>query len=845
MSGPGDVADSDPWMEPGRPDSGRRSCRASAAGVLWADRVLARVRASVRDGIAVRSVPIGRRFPVLLTLALLGATARADEPRLAEYFGFQALEVYKLDTRIGNLLVRDLDGDKAADIAVANNGRSRIELLLSGKKGAEVNETPAFLKPEVNQIQSDRRMRLVSVPVNKEVVSLAAGDFNGDGKPDLAFYGTPAELVILYNLGDGRFDNAGAKRINTGEAVESATGLAVADLNRDGKADLALLAANEIVIVYQGEKGKFSEPERLPHTAGNARMLRPADLDGDGGDDLVILDGGTDDPIRVRFAGEGKRLGPEQRFAVEAVRAIAFAPIDDRPGDEVLTIENQSGRAKVLTLDDAEADDAAARGRLIVYPLPPGNERGRSLALGDLDGDGKADVVVTDPANAQFLVYRQSGRSGLGASQTFPGLVGGKTVKVGDLDGDGKAEVVVLSEQEKQIGRSNFAEGRLTFPSPLPLSGEPVALDLADLDGDKTPEVLYVSKGRPNGGSDEFSLRALRHDKSGPFVPYRWGQDDSVPLKGLPGAPAAIRAADVNRDGQQDYLIFNGYGPPTLLLGRSGGEPPAAAGGSLGPLAGVNPAGLTLADLDGPALLVSQNTFARNVRLDKDGRWEVKDQYNTGRGSAQVVGVAALDADNDGKKEVVLLDKNTKSLLFLEPKDGVYRPGGSLAIGSIDFQGMSVADLDGDGRDDLLIAGTDRFGVVLTGRKGQRLKPLASYESDRTDARLGDLIAGDLNNDGHPDIAITDTAEHYMELTSYGGKAELNRGLAFKVFERKSYRGGGELMEPRDLAVGDVDGDGRTDLILIAHDRVLVYRQDPGAKPGETKPKEPAKAAAK
>ena len=66
--------------------------------------------------------------------------------------------------------------------------------------------------------------------------------------------------------------------------------------------------------------------------------------------------------------------------------------------------------------------------------------------------------------------------------------------------------------------------------------------------------------------------------------------------------------------------------------------------------------------------------------------------------------------------------------------DGVYRPSGTLSLGAIDFQGMHVADFDGDGRDDLLVAGTDRFGVVLTGRKGQRLKTLASYESDRPDA---------------------------------------------------------------------------------------------------------------
>jgi hypothetical protein len=225
---------------------------------------------------------------------------------------------------------------------------------------------------------------------------------------------------------------------------------------------------------------------------------------------------------------------------------------------------------------------------------------------------------------------------------------------------------------------------------------------------------------------------------------------------------------------------------------------------------------------------VAQNTFARNLALDKEGRWVVKDQYNTGRGSAQVLGAAALDMNGDGTKEIALLDQTSKSLLFLDMKDGVYRPSGSLKIGPIDFQGMSVADLDGDGRDDLLLAGTDRFGVVLTGRKGQRLKALASYESNRTEARFGDLIADDLNADGQPDIAVTDIAEHFMEIITYAGKGGLERALAFKVFERKSFRELHPLVEPRDLYTGDVDGDGRADLVLIVHDRILVYRQDPG-----------------
>ena len=183
-----------------------------------------------------------------------------------------------------------------------------------------------------------------------------------------------------------------------------------------------------------------------------------------------------------------------------------------------------------------------------------------------------------------------------------------------------------------------------------------------------------------------------------------------------------------------------------------------------------------------------------------------------------------------------MLDRTSKSLLFLDLKDGVYRLASTMTVGPIEFEGMYVADLDGDGRDDLLLAGTDRFGVVLTDRKGLRLKPLASYESSRTEARLSDLASGDLNSDGRPDIVLTDVGEHFVDIITYFPPDELEHALAFRVFERKSFRDANAGVEPRDLAIGDVDGDHRDDLVLIVHDRILVYRQDPG-KVGEDKGK--------
>jgi hypothetical protein len=773
-----------------------------------------------------------RLRPILFSLVSLpcllmgpGAPAQTPESKLTNYFGFLPLELYKLDARIGNLMIRDLDGDHVGDVIVSNNGRSRIDLLLTSKKPDDDKSNRPFRK-DINDLEYDRRMRIVSIPVNKEVVSIDTGDFNADGKPDLVFYGTPAEVVILFNEGKGRFGNP--KKINTGDAVQKPGALTIGDIDRDGRDDLVLLGANELIFVYQTAPGVLSEPEHVPHTAGAPWLIRLVDLDGDKARDLVIIDGESDHPIHVRFATDEKKLGPEQRFALEVPHAIAFAQIDGKGGDEILVLEGPSSRAKVLTLDQSADDEANKRGRLAFFALPQGTERGRSLTVGDVNGDHKTDVVATDPANAQTWIYLQTARSGLSSGQTFPSLGNARTVRLVHAKA-GKDEVYVMSEQEKQIGRSTFENGRLTFPSPIALTGDPVAMDVADLGGDKDPEILYVARTKP--GVDSFELRALTRERSGDLRPKRWGQVEAVGLPDLKSVPTGILCLDVNHDGQADLLVFRDSLAPLLILGLKDGAPRPFTG-SLGPLSTAAPAGVSLMNLGGPAVLVAHNTYARRILLDRDGLWNIKDQYDAGRNSAQIQGAAALDTDGDGTKEIVLLDRATKSLLFLSLKDGVYRPSGSLLVGSINFTGMHVADFDSDGRDDLLIAGTDRFGVLQTGRRGQRLKTIATYETKRNDARLADLAAGDVNGDGIPDVVFSDVGEQSLEIATYAGDPELLPAITFKLFERKTFRNMGDIIEPRDMTLGDVDGDGRTDVVLIVHDRVLVLRQDPG-KPAD------------
>jgi hypothetical protein len=102
--------------------------------------------------------------------------------------------------------------------------------------------------------------------------------------------------------------------VPTGPAAESGSALALGDLNQDGRLDLALMTSQEIITILQQADGSLGRPDRLPHTAPRPGVLKLVDLDGDGGDDLALLSGGDEYPIRVRFSRPGGRLGPEERF---------------------------------------------------------------------------------------------------------------------------------------------------------------------------------------------------------------------------------------------------------------------------------------------------------------------------------------------------------------------------------------------------------------------------------------------------------------------------------------------------------------------------------------------------
>ena len=117
-------------------------------------------------------------------------------------FGFSGPEIFPIDSQISQLHVADLDGDGLNDILVVNNARSKINLLYNqtGKTNLTAKPMPVG-KREPNELPPDARFRIESIASEKRISSLAVADLNGDGRPDIAYYGDPRELIVLYNQG--------------------------------------------------------------------------------------------------------------------------------------------------------------------------------------------------------------------------------------------------------------------------------------------------------------------------------------------------------------------------------------------------------------------------------------------------------------------------------------------------------------------------------------------------------------------------------------------------------------------------------------------------------------------
>jgi hypothetical protein len=775
----------------------------------------------------------------VLCAALSGWLVADDVPLdLSQYFGFEPLEVFKLQERSQNMVAADLSGDNRLDLLLIDNGNNRLDLL--AQRGADAAEPkpagPKGSEPRVNLIENDKRFSHRKLPVDKAVASLTVGDFNNDGRKDIAYLAAPDQLQIRRQTPQGDFVTA--QRIRLPDVLLQQWSVGAGDLDTDGRDDVVVLGKSATYILYQEANGELRAPLRLMNTSENLGLVQLADLDGDSRLDLCYLvNDDSDRPFGARLQGTDGKLGAEVRCELPKPRGVTLAEIDGLPGHEVIAIEAQTGRVKVHQLQRPQAEVGELAGQLIQYGFgQQGTGRTRDIALGDLDADGLVDIVVTDPEAAQLILFRQRRGAGLDLGTTFPSLQGVEQVRIADVDGDGRNEVVVLSLREKVLGLCRLDGDRLTFPQSIVTAGGALgpqstlkltAVDTVDLNKDGRSEIVGTFVSQADGKSVLGAVTLQDGEWRDTAIPPATGPIELA----IKDEPERLQHADVNKDGVPDFIAFRGNERAPVVVVSD-----AAAGkyvvnsreGSFG--IGKSGAGsVCFGQLEEPVILVAQNNFARSIAWSPQNRWDVKDQFNAPDADAKIAGAATLDLDGEAGHEVALIDTGSRKIRVLKRREKLYEPWREVDIGALAFKSAHTADLNGDGRADLLLFSPGKFGVLYAGQTDPRLKTLSTYETKLEETLFNDVAAGDLNGDGRLDVAILDTRSQFIDIATWRPGVGLVHALAFKLFEAKTFQDEENTgSEPREAVIADVTGDGRADLVLLSHDRVLVYPQDGG-----------------
>lgn len=809
-------------------------------------------------------------FAIIFT-SIIGAgvqAQQADWPDLSEYYGFKDMEVIKLDWGAGSLRVADFNGDERKDMAIVNNRKARIELLIQKEAlGPGETEIAVDLNDiDINAITPPTRFDSQSIPVSQKLYNLVCGDLNGDGLTDLAFYGEPRGLYVVLQKADKvetgepkslSWDTREKIRIDDGLANPNA--LVCADLSHDGKDDLALAGRDGVYLIEQKDDGSLAEPVLYP-ASDQILGVEVDDLDGDSVNDLVLVTSDMDKPLHVRFGLKTGKLGPQQEFFIERPSALMLYDIDQTSGNEVLTVDAVSGRLICYELTAQDRTDADWP--ILLYPLASGQDSTkRDLALADFDGDGLADVAISDPGAAEMIFYRQTAGIGLAEPVSFPAFADITSLSAVDIDADGKSELGVLSIKEKIIGLSHFENDRLSFPQPIEVTGEPLAMELADIDQDGAADCVYISKGE----KDLRALRAIRNIAVSE-KPTDSQKAELAVLEKLTANPDGLKVLDVDQDGLQDVLIFVSYESPILVrqVQKDKFEVIDSPDAQASLIKETNLRSIALANVDGKAgqeLLVAQKNFARSLVFSEGRTWSVIDQYNAKSTENQISAVAAFDIDRrvegvpppnrgqdarDTIPAILLLDGQKGRLQILKAApDKTYRLEKELDVGKWSNAAhlkMLFAPLTGApasaGADSsrgrsILLFDSEKFAILTPpseSHTAERLEQLFSYQTKIKEGLYGNLTAGDINSDGRTDIVMVEHRNNHIEILTLDDSEKPVPAMRFKIFEQKSYREmqgrSKAVAEPRELTIEDVTGDGKADLITVIHDRIIIYPQD-------------------
>jgi len=649
------------------------------------------------------------------------------------------------------------------------------------------------------------------------------GDWNKDGKLDLATSNSDGSVSVLFGRGDGSFTSASLLRSGL-ESRGTATGtssIAALDLDGNGSRDLVVgHSAVAAVAVFLSESAGSFAPASIHAVTGNALGLALGDFTGDAIADIAVASASS---VNVLPGTGNGAFGSETVTPLQGTLAgIAAADL------------NHDGRLDVVAVGSTEIRVLLGVGaaNFAQGPAYASSDTHNTVTIGDFNADGQLDLALTDtcephpnPSSALEIMLGQGDGSfprrdkyassmeclpriavgdvnGDGAldllTSADSGLLGngdgtfqrdtirtkasgGDLLGLGDWNGDGKLDLASAAGRWLTVhlgnGDGSFGSAELYYAG-----FEPHSLTLADLDRDGVLDAITPVYYSYHGGPFASSLSVLLGVTNGTFpndVPYSTEQ---------PANQVAL--SDLNEDGFQDLVT---------LSNRTVGVYLATGNGAFAPQQ------LVWNDSQNRLLNLVAGDLNADQHADLAFTTDVGSLvllFGRGDGTVSVRPPLRLDARADG---LVLLDANRDSLLdialnfpdlqsvgvLLNNGDGTFALGRKYPTSNAQYA-ITSADLNADGKADLVTWGGETLSILLGAGNGSFARRV-NYQNG-----AGTLVAVDFDQDGKQDLLTTSGG---FSLLLGAGDGTLSCAARYALG-----------LGMAGLAVGDLNRDGRLDV---------------------------------
>jgi uncharacterized protein (TIGR03437 family) len=633
------------------------------------------------------------------------------------------------------LAIGDFNGDHILDAAVADlnatTGVGNISIYLGDGKGA-------FTIAGYLSFEGAAR-------------NIVVGDFNGDGKDDLAFagmsfldaFGIPKIGVgIALGQGDGRFSQP--LGYGGGGFV---VGVTSADYNRDGKLDIAAIDGNTgQLLICQGQgDGTFSPPVAL-FSGGTVRHILSADFNKDGSPDIAVNNWGNGQ-VAI-FIGNGSGgFNPVKKFDISTSE---YMTTFDSNHDGNLDIIYTTGQSFNSLLGDG-------KGNFLTYSYPLTASSFGECVAGDFNGDGKSDIAFVKPGRNRggIAIALANPVSGYGASRYVGAGYSPASLAAGDFNRDGKLDLLTINTYSNDLsffpgdGSGNFPGARIADTGNFINS-----FIVRDLNQDGLPEVVVTDNTNKillSVGTGDLSF-----EKEKEF-------SNSFSINGFPYTSIA---EDFNQDGKIDLIVLN-QTPINYIEGMI----------------------TFLPDIGSPILELSGSQLAAYKLRIKSS--------NTG---AVATDMRNADFNGDGKQDLVLANSDTNQVtIMLGNGTGAFTVAGTYPVG-INPRSLTITDSNGDGKPDVVVANRGSAGLwVLLNAGGGSF----SISTVSTSTPIRQVVSGDVNLDGKNDLVVVpiNTPNIFVYLGNGNGTFGNPQSIPVEL-------------NPYSIALGDFTGDGKLDFAL-------------------------------